>query len=284
MRKYLLVFTLLFPFMLQADYTGDSLQYLTTKDTIFLELGPYQEKIFEHYIEPRQTLFSLAKFYGLRLEELYFHNPNLQENVISPGQMIRVPIPRKAIKRYRNPDFDRAKHIPVCYVIKKGDTMYNISKRVFEMPVDTIMIRNQLTDFTLSPGQVLQIGWMSLEGIPAHFRRNYTHPVWKRNQTLKYRYLRQKQTKTERLERGVAYWQKNTKSGNELYALHRYAPINSIIAVTNPMKNRTVYVKVIGKMPSSVYGDNVVVVLSSKAANMLGAKDARFFVKVKYLR
>ena len=284
MKKTLFAIALFFPLFLCASYTGDSLNYLTNKDTIFLDVGAYQEKVFHHYIAPKQTLFSLAKFYGLNLEELYYYNPTLRDNVVSIGQPIRIPIPNRAIKRYQNKDFQAERHIPVCYVIKKGDTMYNISKRIFQMPIDTIMVRNQLTDFTLSLGQVLLVGWMSVDGIPESYRKFRGHPVWKRNQVLKRRYFRARQVKQERTNSGVAYWQKNTKSISELYALHRYAPVNSIIAVNNPMKNRTVYVKVIGRLPESVYSSNVVVVLSPKAATMLGAKDARFFVKVSYLK
>ena len=74
------------------------------------------------------------------------------------------------------------------------------------------------------------------------------------------------------------------KNDTDLYALHRYAPVNSVIAVTNPMKKRTVYVKVIGRMPDTVYSDNIIVVVSSTAASMLGAKDAKFYVQVRYAK
>ena len=50
------------------------------------------------------------------------------------------------------------------------------------------------------------------------------------------------------------------------------------------MNNRKVYAKVIGRIPENVYGSDVVVVISSKVANFLGAKDPRFFVRVRYLK
>ena len=110
--------------------TGDSLHYLTLKDTIFLSISPYQEKIFYHYIAPKQTLFSLSKFYGLTIDELYYYNPELKESIVSPGQAIKIPIPNKSIIRFKIKDFDDKKLIPICYIVKKGDTMYNISKRI----------------------------------------------------------------------------------------------------------------------------------------------------------
>lgn len=264
--------------------TGDSTAYLTAKDTIFLSIGAYQEKIFYHYIAPKQTLYSLAKFYGLTVDELYFYNPKLKDANLSPGQALKIPIPNKSIVRYQIDGFDTKKYVPICYRIKKGDTMFNLSKRIFQMPIDTVMERNQLTSFNLSLGQVIQFGWMSMEGIPETNRKFRGHPIWKKNDSLRRKYNQNREVKKEHLQRGVAFWQKSRKDESKLYCLHRHAPINSIIAVTNPMKKRTVYAKVIGRMPDSVYNDNVIVVVSSTAAKMLGAKDSRFYVQVRYTK
>jgi len=264
--------------------TGDSVQYLSIQDTIFLDIAAYQEKVFYHYIAPKQTLYSLSKFYGLSVDELYYYNPKLKGNSISIGQGIKIPIPNKSIIRYKYKNFNDDKHVPICYRIKKGDTMFNLAKRIFKMPIDTVMVRNDLESFTLSLGQTLQLGWMSIDGIPETNRKFRGHPIWKRNDAMRRKYNQHREVKKEHVQRGVAFWQKQQKEGSKLYALHRNAPINSIIAVTNPMKKRTVYVKVIGRMPESVYEDNVKVVVSSTAAKMLGAKDARFYVQVRYTK
>lgn len=284
--KHLIIVLLFFnfPFCLQAFFTGDSLNYLTSKDTIFITIGNYQEKIFEHRVAPKQTLYSLAKFYGLSLSEIYYYNPELEDSEIAVNQPIKIPIPNRAIKRYKDKDFLANKHVPVCYVVKPGDTMYGISKRVFEMPIDTILARNNLKSFTLSPGQVLKMGWMHIGGIPESYRKFRGHPAWKNNQSYRDRYLHERQIKQEYLERGIAHWQKESKIDSDFLALHRLAPINSIIAINNPMNNRTLYVKVIGRIPDAVYADNVIVVISPKAATLLGARDANFFVKMRYLK
>ena len=87
--------------------TGDSLYYLTAKDTIFLAVDESNEKIFEHQIEKKQTLFSLAKFYGMTIEELTLYNEALKNPVISIGQKIKIPIPNRAIIRYKKKGFYR---------------------------------------------------------------------------------------------------------------------------------------------------------------------------------
>ena len=268
---------------LASQATGDSLHYLTAKDTIFLKLGTFQEKIFEHRIAQKQTLFSLAKFYGLNLTQLYYYNPELKNNSVPLDYPVRIPIPNRAILRYPPADFNPQVYTPVCYKVKKGDNLYNIAKRVFRMPVDTVMLRNEMTDFNLKIGQVLQLGWMSLDGISTEVRKKNIPPEWKQSYELRGLYLQAKEIKREREERGAAYWQKSGNTSN-LVALHRYAPIKSIIAIRNPMSKRTVYAKVIGRIPENVYRENVVVVVSNRVAQLLGAKDAQFFVKLRYLK
>lgn len=265
-----------------ARATGDSLRYLTPKDTIFLSVDAAGEKIFEHRIERKQTLFSLGKFYGLAVEELYYYNPGLKDNTVAVGQPIRIPIPNKAIVRYKYNGFNEKNHIPVVYVVKKGDTMFGVAKRYFRMEIKDVMQRNGLNAETLSVGQHLLMGWMSLDGVPEEYHDAGGNPLMRRNLAMRKVYIREKGEKSEKEHQGVAYWQKESKEDSDFYALHRSAPLNSVIEVTNPMSNITVFVKVIGKIPDSAYDNNVVVILSPLAAKTLGARDPRFFVKVKY--
>lgn len=262
--------------------TGDSLRYLTPKDTIFLTIEFDSEYIFEHYIERKQTLFSLGQFYGLSLEELYFYNPGLKERTLGVGESVRVPIPKKAIIRYQNNGFDAKKHVPVAYVVKKGDTIFGIAKRYFRMEISEIMTRNNLSSESVKVGQRLLIGWMSMDGVPAEYHDTGGSPYARRNNAMRKVYLREKGDKKEKEHQGAASWQRESKEAADFYALHRYAAKNSIIQVYNPMNKETIYVKVIGKIPDSAYDNNVVVVLSPMAARALGALDPRFFVQVKY--
>lgn len=282
MWKLHLVTLLLLIRQFSAHATGDSTRYLTPKDTIFLNIDAAGEKLFEHKIERKQTLFSLSKFYGLSVEELYYYNAGLKEESISPGDKVLVPIPNRAIIRYKVQGFKAWKHVPVFYVVKKGDTMFRVARTVFKMPVDTIVQRNHLPSQTVKIGQRLHVGWLSMDGIPEDYHKEVGSPLTRKNTALRKVYSREQGDRKIKEHQGVAYWQKNSKEDSDLYALHRQAHRNSIIAVTNPMNNAVIYVKVIGKIPDTAYGNEVVVILSPLAAKALGAKDPRFFVKVKY--
>ncbi len=282
MRKFLF-FALLF-FSMQLSATGDSLQYLIPSDTIMLHVGQFEEKYFEHIMEPKQTLYSLARFYGLSVEELYYFNPGLKNGNVPIGMAVRVPIPNLAIKRYQNPGFAPGEHVPVYYIVKKGDTMFRISKVYFRMPIEELMMRNHMADHTLKTGQQLHVGWLSIHGVPDSLRQHAGGPMARRIAALKKIYQYEMAGKKELEGQGVAFWKKDSGKDSDLYAMHRSAEINSILQITNPMTRRTIYAQVVGKIPETAYRNDVVVVVSPLAAKLLGAIDARFFVKVKYHR
>ena len=283
MGRIFVFFVLCWACLPKLHATGDSTQYLVPGDTVFLSIGMLGEKVLVHQMEKKQTLYSLSKFYGLSVEELYYFNAGLKERSVALGELIRVPVPNRAIARYKTADFNPNEYVPVFYTVKKGDTMYRISKHHFRMPMDTIKARLGQEGHDLKPGQLIPVGWMSVHGIPEELREFVGGPLERRNNALRQIYSRES-SGSGREQRGVACWQTDSKEDSDLYALHREAKRNSIIEVYNPMTNRNVYVKVIGRIPDTAYGNNVKVVLSPLAAKLLGAKDPRFFVKVKYGR
>ena len=285
--KFLTTLTLLLlPIFIFAHH-GDSLTYLTPQDSVFLTVNESNQKIIIHQFEQKQTMYSLAKFYGLEFNEVMYYNEDLETvSDIPVGTFINIPIPNKAIKRYQRSDFDATKHASIYYKVKKGDTLYGIAKRMFRMPVEDVQKRNNLEGNTLSLGQYLHVGWMSTDGIPREYRKlKPVPPEWQASQLNERHYLQAKGIKSERTQSGVAAWNKNSKNQGKLTCLHSSAPMNSILEVTNPMNKRSIFVKVIGRPSRKVYyGPNVKVVLTPKVAKMLGARDPRFYVNIRFLR
>lgn len=259
----------------------DSIPYLAQGDSVFL----YSEGMYGYYtthtIKPSQTVYSLCKFYGIYLEDFYVFNPEARKGV-DLWQEVKVPLPKSAINRYLKPEQHSSDYVPIYYVVKKGDTMYGISNRFVKMPMDTIMQRNHLMSYNLHDGQKLFIGWMNINGLSEVQRKHATNPLVIKNKGLRDHYFNAKGSKKERQEQGPAFWNKEQKAAGGFYVLHRKAKLNSVIAVTNPMNNMTVYAKVVGRIDDRVHGYGIKVVLSPLAAKLLGAVDERFFVKIKY--
>jgi LysM repeat protein len=263
-----------------SSTAGQSIVKLTNKDTLWLTVEQ-GEKVIHHMVKPKETLFSLAKFYSLSLEELYEYNSTFQTDpVLRAGGFVRIPIPNKAIKRYKIPGFVNSKHAVICYVVQPGDNLYQICKRNFDMPVDTILKRNKLKNNNIQPGQAIHMGWMGVEGIPLEWRKSKVPTA---NDVLGAQFGQQKVKYKEVSSQGICHWNPDNSEKGDLYALHREAAIGTIISVTNPANKSTTFAKVIGRIPPNL-PNHVEVVLSPAAAKRLGAKQNEFMSRVKFLK
>lgn len=85
-------------------------------------------------------------------------------------------------------------------------------------------------------------------------------------------------------EQGVATWiMESSSSKNEkFYALHRSAPMGTIIKVNNPMSNRSVFVKVVGVLPDTGDNNDVLIKITQSAARRIGIFESRFRVEISY--
>ena len=266
--------------MAQNEAKETTAPLLTAKDSLFLTVSN-GKKFVSHTVKAKQTMFSIGRYYSLTLEELYEHNPQFRTDpTLRTGMRMKIPIPNMAIKRYKTKKFVASKNTPIYYKVLEGDNLYQICKRYFDMPVDSIAKRNGLKNSSIRPGQVLLVAWMGTEGVLPEWR-----PVRQSTESdaLKGKYDEARTKRKEVDSQGVCFWQKDSKEKGDLYALHREAAIGTPICITNPMGGRAVFAKVIGRIPEG-YERNIEVVLSPEAARNIGARDPKFFVKVKFLK
>lgn len=80
--------------------------------------------------------------------------------------------------------------------------------------------------------------------------------------------------------RGAANYLADNTTGNQFLAFYNAAETGSIIRVTNLMNKKTIFVKVMGKVPPADAGQETMLKLSNKAAQELGAVDEKFLVEV----
>ncbi len=268
---------------LTAKATGDSLNYLTPKDTIFLRVDDFENKIFIHEMEKGQTLYSLARFYGLKLGSLLAFNPDLsRQGEFEEGQPVLIPIPDSAIVKTWEYGYSKAGYVPVHYVVKHGDNFYRIATHMFGIPMDTLKNWNGLERTMMFTGMQLHVGYLSLSGIPDSLQLANASPLGAKMQQMQTEFEYMSTVRKSKFHSGAAYWQREKKGKTDFYALHRHAPVGSVIQVRNPMKKKTIYAKVIARIPDRAYGDDIIVVLSPSVAKMLGAKDPRFYVEIRY--
>ena len=74
-----------------------------------------------------------------------------------------------------------------------------------------------------------------------------------------------------------------TDASDKYLALHKTAPVGTIMEVRNIMNGMAVYVRVIGKLPDTGENTNILVRLSKRAVQRLATPDQRFRVETNYV-
>jgi hypothetical protein len=84
-------------------------------------------------------------------------------------------------------------------------------------------------------------------------------------------------------EKGIGIWMENLESGGRSnLALHRTAPVGTILKITNPLTKSVTFAKVVGKFSDTSESRDAIVILSKSAASYIGALDKRFLIEIAY--
>jgi len=132
-----------------------SAYYTVAQENIIVEKSELTEKIngkkyYIHFVKQGQTLFSIAKAYGVTVNDIFTENPDAQLG-ISPGQLLKIPYVKIPQSDNLIKDVDFFYHI-----VKKKETLYNISKKNSITIEEIEKINPELKD-VLKEGQYLKI-------------------------------------------------------------------------------------------------------------------------------
>jgi LysM repeat protein len=183
----------------------------------------------------------------------------------------------------------------VEYKVGPKETFYSISRK-FNTTVEEIKALNNISGNTLGAGQVLKIRYgTQTAGItpptPVSIPKNMsdgrqdspTHIDSSVNAGDRLKLPPARYGLREVDERGVALWiSDESLDGSKMLALHRTAPIGTVIKVTNTMSGKSTFAKVVGKFTENESTRDVIVVITKPTAELIGALDKRFQVNIVY--
>ncbi|MEL7376664.1 MAG: LysM peptidoglycan-binding domain-containing protein, partial [Bacteroidota bacterium] len=174
---------LFLPAYVCAWATGDSLNYLLPSDTIII----YPDRasghlVFDHQIEPGQTLYGLARHYGLPIEDFYYLNPSLRGSY-DPGISAQIAIPSVALKPVIRVD-SITYYSPVFWEFSAGQSIFGLVNRHLHWPSDEMIRYNNpgLDPANMKAGQRIFIGWLPVAGIPEDLQPEVIDPYVRQNQ------------------------------------------------------------------------------------------------------
>lgn len=274
------------------------------------------KKVILHKIEPKQTYYALGRLYNLSPNVIMDFNGNI---ALHPGDVVKIPTTQnftttkatatkatttKSVVFTSPAKEETPKKKEKTHKVEHGETLYSIASQ-YNMRVDDLKLLNSLKTSTLSTGQILKVISSEEVSINPTVEKSATGKpmvIDKKPETKivapnpnKIKYMdstdsqsnmeipRNRYGITEMNDKGLAVWiADNNLDGTKSYALHRVAPVGTIIKITNPMTNKSVFAKVVGRFTENETTKDVIIVVTKSCADAIGALDKRFLVNITF--
>lgn len=257
----------------------------------------------QHTVQAKETMYSISRKYDVSMDDLKKVNPGISE--LKVGQTINIPQLGKAADKEESKS-----ELPDTYTVQPKETFYSISKK-FSISVNEIKKLNpDVSD--LKVGQILKLKEgltinADATNIESKEEVQETRIVVERKDAPKKTETAQEKKNLVQVkepqnltttEKNVPTYSNLKKDGymkiNESglvetypdntgfhYALHKTAPIGTIIYVVNEENGQKVYVRVMGKLTDASPG--VIMKLTPKAYEKLAQGANKVKVTATYI-
>lgn len=215
------------------------------------------EKI--HVVEAKQTLYSISRMHGVSVESIKTWN-SLTDNNIEIGAGLIVG--KGAVPTANKP----------VYVPEADDEVEKTTT-----PAETTPVATKSTPAPAKTTTATTTAGPATTATPTEAATTVSEREEEAGTTETAAGVKKV------IENGMAEMIDPKADTNKYLALHKSAPVGTIMQVKNAMNGQVVYVRVIGKLPETGTNNNVVVRISKKAYQKLGAVDQKFRVEVSYM-
>ena len=240
-------------------------------------------------VENKQPLYSILKHFNLSLTEFKQINPEV--NIpINAGEIIFIPIhyldeatnaliaPAKPLEKVVAKKQEEIKPTETgIHVVSAKQSLLTIAN-LHKVTMADIRKWNNLTSDILKEGQRL------LVEAPKNLVIDKSTLLGSKNdkgvEELKSD-SKESDGLKKTIETGIAELIEVPDNSGKYLALHKSAPIGTLVLVKNLANNQSIWVKVIGRLPNS--DGKLIIKLSPKAFERLNAVDKRIRAEISYL-
>jgi len=286
MKKWiwLLFFCLLGTGLYSQDYSWTQPPpIIDSSDSLLVEINPQLGLHVIHKVKKYESIYRLVNFFQADMETTLQVNKLQAGKPLQEGSTLRIPLDSQHITTNF---FGRSifkKYTKVYLQLAEGQTLYSIAQTL-DTKVSTIERRNNVEADQLSREVTLRVGWFPRSGLYDPITTEEMKEDGIESKSLEKKLEAGIASGNLMVEKGIAYWNTSAENESGIFALHKNAPAGSYLEITNPMFGTKVYAKVVGKIPNNSYPQEIMTIISYEAAKELRAKDARFFVKIRYLQ
>jgi LysM repeat protein len=296
-KTSLLILTFTFISFISLGSTLDSLglKKENNKTYILYKLGP------------KQSLFSLLKKYNLSLTEFKQVNPET-DIPVKTGEIVYIPLHYleespsilknidKTVAADPNTNQPSSEKNNVNSSEKKEETFHIVKAKqglltianLYKVSMADLRKWKKLNSDRLQVGQRLLVQEPSIEKenlLPNKTDKNVTEGKIDMTPPAPTETKTAETTSSEGLkktiENGIAELIDVPDNSGKYLALHKTAPIGTLVLVKNLANNQSIWVKVIGRLPNA--DAKLIIKLSPKAFEKLNAVDKRIRAEISYL-
>lgn len=284
MKNYKLTLLIAFLFALQLSSEASTLDSLGLKKE--------NNKTFLLFkVGPKQSLFSILKRYNLSLTEFKSANTDIQIPV-KTGEIVYIPLhyleeSNPAPKVVEEKAAESPKEAEI-HIVAPKQGLLSVAN-MHKVTMAELRKWNNLTSDRLQEGQRLIVSDPAGSTSSIAVDKSNLLPAKAAAPTalapteavVAPAKEKGPEDIKKKIETGIAELIDVPDNSGKFLALHRTAPIGTLVLVKNLTNNQSIWVKVIGRLPN---GDNKVIIkLSPKAFEKLNAVDKRVRAEISYL-
>lgn len=253
----------------------------------------------------KQTLFSVLRKYNLSLAEFKQVNPET-DIPVKPGEIVYIPLHylEESPSILKNidkpvastePETKETKEDPKAaptnniHIVLPKQGLLTIANQ-YKVTMADLRKWNNLKSDKLQEGQRLVVKEPNLEAIPSSLPKtekkaegkiDMTVPSEPAAKTTEAAPASSSEGIKKTIETGIAELIDVPDNSGKYLALHKSAPIGTLVLVKNLANNQSIWVKVVGRLPNT--DPKVVIKISPKAFEKLNAVDKRIRAEISYL-
>lgn len=274
-------------------------RFFSSGSEIVVDVLPGNDIFYSHPYDKGINIYSLAEIFQVNAEKLFAFNKLSPSQPIKDGKIVKIPFSSKILDINPTSKSNGQPYLSVWYIVKKGESLYRISKEYFDTDIIRIKILNNKKNESVQTGEKLLIGWLPLPVEKSKKKNEKQGDVLKtpvKTPVIKMQDKNEKNTVTSAPEADdehipivkyylsdvIGIWDRSAASSKSYFVLHDEARPGSMMDVYYPMLKKHIKAKVLGKIPASTYNEEVSLIISPMAAKDLGILDFRFKVNIKY--
>jgi LysM repeat protein len=251
--------------------------------------SPVKQGRIEHRVRSGETLYSISQKYDVSIADIKKWN-NRNSNTLSIGEILLIFKNPAAADKYNQMQKKKDTNGKIIHIVNDGETLFSISEKYNVSPID-LKDWNRMDNNMVYIGQELIIGYTDDPAKKVQFTNRLEVKEEKKGEVN----VKRKETENPPMvkktdegdykkvtEVGIARIIEGSDQTKKYLAMHRTAPIGTIMKVRNEMNDLTVFVRVIGKLPETDANRNVLLKISKTAYDRLGAFEDQFPVEITY--